>query len=141
VVTSVSVLERDCAKADALATALAVMGPEEGYAFAVEQRVAALFILRQQGELVERVTPAFTQWGVAERKRPVLSFLFTLAAALVAIAAMMTAVLVRHRRHGRVHCDGRVEHESTSPAPCGTCGSATSCGLHDQEQSHTTHGN
>lgn len=140
-IASVSVLERNCAQADALATALCVMGPEEGYAFAVEHRVAALFILRERGELVERVTPSFTMRGVTENGRPVISFLFTLTAALLALTAMMVAVLVRHRRHGRIRCDGSVEHEPDEPASCDTCGRTASCGRHDPVQSHITYGN
>ncbi len=44
---STSVVAADCAFADAMATALIVMGPERGYALAVERNLAALFIVRQ----------------------------------------------------------------------------------------------
>lgn len=45
-IESVSVVDRQCLRADALATALLVLGPEEGPAFAEAQGIAALFRLR-----------------------------------------------------------------------------------------------
>ena len=57
---SVSVVADRCALADALATALEVLGPDDGYALAVEQGWAALFVVRNEdGALAERATPAF----------------------------------------------------------------------------------
>ncbi len=57
---SVSVLHRECAWADAYGTALMVMGPEKGYDFAVQQGLAAYFIVHAEGEgFVEKTTPAF----------------------------------------------------------------------------------
>lgn len=46
---AVTVLHPDCMTADAMATALAVLGPERGAAFAEAQRLAALFRLRNGG--------------------------------------------------------------------------------------------
>jgi thiamine biosynthesis lipoprotein len=45
--SSVTVLHRECMHADALATVLAVLGPEEGLAFAERQSAAALFVCRE----------------------------------------------------------------------------------------------
>ena len=45
--TSVSVLHASCMEADALATALTVLGPEEGLAFARAHGIAALFACRE----------------------------------------------------------------------------------------------
>ncbi|HPO12752.1 MAG TPA: FAD:protein FMN transferase [Candidatus Hydrogenedentes bacterium] len=57
---SVSVLHRECAWADAYATALMVMGPEKGYDFAVRQGLGAYFIVHSETEgFVEKTTPAF----------------------------------------------------------------------------------
>ena len=57
---SVSVVDELSVRADGLATALAVLGPDEGYELAVEQDLAALFIVRDgEGALRERATPAF----------------------------------------------------------------------------------
>lgn len=58
---SVSVIAEQCSLADARSTALNVLGPEAGYALAVEQGWAALFVTDDgAGRLVERETPAFT---------------------------------------------------------------------------------
>ena len=57
---SVSVVAARCSLADARSTALNVLGPEEGYALAVEQGWAARFVTDDgSGGLVERETPAF----------------------------------------------------------------------------------
>ena len=61
---SVSVVAVDCASADALATALMVLGPERGYAFAAQRNLAAYFIVRSpRGDLEDRMTPAFVALG------------------------------------------------------------------------------
>ena len=58
---SVSVIAERCSLADARSTALNVLGPEAGYALAVAQGWAALFVTDDgAGRLVERETPAFT---------------------------------------------------------------------------------
>ena len=58
---SVTVVSRMCMTADALATALLVLGPEDGYRFAVANDVASLMVVRQpDGSGFEyRSTPAF----------------------------------------------------------------------------------
>lgn len=56
---AVTVLHDTCMLADALATALGVLGPDEGYDFAVQRGLAARFVGEQDGQPVERVTPAF----------------------------------------------------------------------------------
>jgi thiamine biosynthesis lipoprotein len=57
---SVTVLHPRCMQADALATALAVLGPGAGMEHAARQGIAALFLLRDaRGGLVERRSPAF----------------------------------------------------------------------------------
>jgi thiamine biosynthesis lipoprotein len=61
---SVSVVARECAFADAMATALIVLGAEAGYALAEAQGIAAHFILRApNGTFVDRSTPAFAALG------------------------------------------------------------------------------
>ena len=58
---SVSVVADRCATADGLATALEVLGPEDGYALAAGQGWAALFLIRgDDGAIRERATPAFS---------------------------------------------------------------------------------
>ena len=58
---SASVIDPLCVRADALATALEVLGPDEGFALAAANGWAALLVVRQpDGTLHERETPAFT---------------------------------------------------------------------------------
>jgi thiamine biosynthesis lipoprotein len=57
---SVTVVHASCAAADAWATALMVLGPEEGAELAQRVGLAALFIERESsGVLRETATPAF----------------------------------------------------------------------------------
>lgn len=58
-VAAVTVLARDCMTADAQATALTVLGPEAGMAYATKRHIAARFILRTAKRPEELVTPAF----------------------------------------------------------------------------------
>lgn len=61
---SVSVVALDCGFADAMATALIVLGPEAGFALALAQGIAAHFIVRApDGSFVDRSTPAFAALG------------------------------------------------------------------------------
>ena len=59
-VASVSVLAETAMYADAMATALTVMGPVEGPAYAEALNIAAAFVVRSDDGLIEIVTPAFT---------------------------------------------------------------------------------
>lgn len=56
---SVTVLGDDCTNADALATALSVMGGERGYALAESRNIAAFFVTRGTEGYERRATPAF----------------------------------------------------------------------------------
>ncbi|WP_185984802.1 FAD:protein FMN transferase [Aureimonas mangrovi] len=58
-VASVSVIAPDATRADALATALLVMGPERGLAFANARAIPALFLLREKETLVSRANAPF----------------------------------------------------------------------------------
>ena len=61
---SVSVVAPECGYADAMATALIVLGPDQGYALAAAQNIAAHFIVREPGgSLRDRQTPAFMTLG------------------------------------------------------------------------------
>jgi thiamine biosynthesis lipoprotein len=59
---AVTVIDADCSHADALATALTVLGPDEGLQYATDRNIAALFILRDGEKLVERLTPRFANY-------------------------------------------------------------------------------
>ena len=57
---SVTVVERTCARADALATALLVLGPEAALELAEARDIAALLVVADgQGGFEERITPGF----------------------------------------------------------------------------------
>ena len=59
---SVSVIEGKCIRADAVATALMVMGPEQGFDFASQHEIAALFwVLNRDGEFEQKMTPSFSE--------------------------------------------------------------------------------
>ena len=59
---SVTVLSDTTMKADAWATALMVLGPEEGYKVAEQQKMAVLFIIKTEQGFVERATPLFSEY-------------------------------------------------------------------------------
>jgi thiamine biosynthesis lipoprotein len=56
---SVSVVADNCTDADAWATALTVLGPTEGFAIAESLGLAAFFLVRENGNIVEKATSAF----------------------------------------------------------------------------------
>ena len=67
--TSVSVIAPTCMVADAWATALAVLGPEEGARVAERERLAVLFISRRDdGTLAETTTGAFETYRVVRQQ-------------------------------------------------------------------------
>jgi FAD:protein FMN transferase len=58
-VASVTVLAPTCMEADALSTVLAVLGPDDGIAFAEARALAARLLVRRAGTLEEITTPAW----------------------------------------------------------------------------------
>ncbi len=62
---SVSVFHESCMIADALATALLVLGEEEGYQLALAENLPVFFLVRDGEGFVERGTPAF--WELEDR--------------------------------------------------------------------------
>lgn len=58
---SVTVVDKLASRADALATALLVMGPAEGMAFADRENLAVLMLIRTNGGIEERQTAAFAK--------------------------------------------------------------------------------
>ncbi len=59
---SVTVISSHCLKADALATALNVMGPDEGFKFAVRNKIAAYFIVRSGEKFRVETTSQFEKY-------------------------------------------------------------------------------
>ena len=66
---SVTVVARNCMHADAMATALMVLGPEDGYNLAVEKELAAYLIVHGDDGFVEKITPTFAEL-VQEQRKP-----------------------------------------------------------------------
>jgi thiamine biosynthesis lipoprotein len=64
---SISVLSATTMEADALATALNVLGPDEGFQLAEQHKIAALFIVKAQQGFEEKPTSAFLTY-VQEKK-------------------------------------------------------------------------
>lgn len=56
---SVTVLHSTCMTADALATAINVMGPEKGFQLAQKENLAVFMIVRQDGAFAEKQSPEF----------------------------------------------------------------------------------
>ena len=59
---SVSVITASAMRADALATAIMVMGPEEGYRLAVDEALAAQLIIRSEDQHRVMATPQFERF-------------------------------------------------------------------------------
>ena len=64
---SVTVLHKSCAYADGLATAINVMGPEKGFAFAEKRNLAVFLIVRQGDGFVEKMTSGFEKMVRGEK--------------------------------------------------------------------------
>lgn len=58
---AVTVVADSCMLADGWATALMVLGPEQGYAYALRHDIACLFVSRVAGGFRHRPTPAFAR--------------------------------------------------------------------------------
>ena len=56
---SVTVIADTCMEADALATAMMVMGPEVGVSWAQERDIAVLYLVWNGERFIDRSTPAF----------------------------------------------------------------------------------
>jgi len=56
---STTVIHASCAYADAMATAIIVLGPEDGYKLAERENLPAFLIIREKDSFVEKMTPAF----------------------------------------------------------------------------------
>ena len=56
---SVTVVNDSCMHADAMATAILVLGPDEGYTLAIKEKLAIYFIIHDSGKFKERMTAQF----------------------------------------------------------------------------------
>lgn len=98
---SVTVLASTCENADALATALSVMGPERGRDWANQASIQAMLVSRSTGGLVTETTADFPKVNVGSE--PAKSnyfgmFLVTAAVFGIAILAMSVGTIVANRR-------------------------------------------
>ncbi len=59
---SVTIIDRNCARADALATAMLVMGEQKATDFAFKENIRAYLIVRTDTGFKEHLSPAFTRW-------------------------------------------------------------------------------
>jgi thiamine biosynthesis lipoprotein len=59
---SVTVIHKNCSYADAFATAINVMGPEEGYNFALNKKLPIFMIIRKENSFIEKSTPQFNKF-------------------------------------------------------------------------------
>lgn len=64
---SVTVIHNDCMNADALATAINVLGPEKGFDLAVKEGLAAYFIIKNEKGFFEKKTPSFPAFNIEKR--------------------------------------------------------------------------
>ena len=59
---SVTVLNKNCSTADALATAINVMGPSIGFNFALDKKLPIFMIVREGNSFIEKMTPEFEKY-------------------------------------------------------------------------------
>ncbi len=59
---SVSVMNSSCGAADAYATAIMVLGPEEGYSFAIENKLDVMLIIKSGSSFKVKTTPGFEKY-------------------------------------------------------------------------------
>jgi len=66
-ISSVSVIHDSCMTADALATAINVLGPEKGLQLARKQNLPVLLILRKGNNFIERMSPSFKKLALIRK--------------------------------------------------------------------------
>ena len=65
---SVTVIYPNCKMADGYATAITVLGPEAGFAFAKKHKLAVFLLVKEGDEFVERYTDEFKPYFVEDEK-------------------------------------------------------------------------
>jgi thiamine biosynthesis lipoprotein len=103
--TSVSVLAEDCLTADALATAIEVLGPERGMELAKRENVAVYQIVRNDSDFDVRVSASFPSVVMAspstesadESDSVVVTVLAAIGVFALAIAGMAVGVIFSNR--------------------------------------------
>ncbi|MCU0287433.1 MAG: FAD:protein FMN transferase [Acidobacteria bacterium] len=59
---SVTVVHASCMTADAMATAIDVLGPEKGYEFALKENLPVFLVIREKDRFIEKMTPYWNLW-------------------------------------------------------------------------------
>jgi thiamine biosynthesis lipoprotein len=95
---SVSVIHKNCMTADALATAIMVLGPEAGYNLALEEQLPVLLLVYEGDGLVEKSSPPMQHLIAKEDDSPMTLFLITLVIFAIAVLGMSVGVLFSNRR-------------------------------------------
>ena len=67
-VVSASVIHHSCMRADALATALMVLGPKDAMEMAADQELAVMLVLEEEGKYRDLITPEFQQYLPGKEK-------------------------------------------------------------------------
>jgi thiamine biosynthesis lipoprotein len=65
---SVTVAHPSAMQADAMATALMALGPEAGYRFAEQHKLAVFLIIKSEDGFYDKTTTAFRQYLVSKRE-------------------------------------------------------------------------
>lgn len=63
---SVTVIHDSCMTADALATAINVLGPVKGFDLAVKENLPVFLIIKKKGGFMEKMTPQFEKMILEE---------------------------------------------------------------------------
>ncbi|WP_022943072.1 FAD:protein FMN transferase [Psychromonas hadalis] len=63
---SVTVIDKSSMYADGLATLITVLGPEAGFAFAQQKKLAVFLLIKQGDDFIERFTPEFKPYLLEE---------------------------------------------------------------------------
>ncbi len=145
---SVTIVADDCATADALATALLVMGPGRGKEWAEVNAVKALLVSRNGDQLVRATTPGFPQLNVQPSKADQQSeannsyigmFVATAVIFGLAVLAMSIGTIVANRRL-QGSCGGMAGlKDAGGNTICDMCTKpSTECSGEPQEESVTT---
>jgi thiamine biosynthesis lipoprotein len=96
--TSVSVIAENCMLADAYATAIVVLGPDEGYHWAEQKGLAALLIVRDGERFLEKPTRGFEEMcPVMEESSGMTTWLAAFGAFLLVMLAFSLGMIFRSR--------------------------------------------
>lgn len=94
---SVSVIHQSCMTADALATAITVLGPEAGYDLATKEKLPILLLIYDGSGFIEKATPEFESLITQPESSTATIFIAALSVFLLAILGMSVGVIFSNR--------------------------------------------